>query len=553
MTILQIALLQAPFVIGNPLENVKLLADMIEEAICNHAHLIITPECALSGYLPEDLLFRQDHQEQINAALHYIISKKFQAIIVIGLPDLKNGIFYNSAFVIDHGKITAQYQKQSLPNYREFDEKRYFHAGNSQTVFACKGIRIGLYICEDLWDDAITDQINHHTIDLIISLNASPYYAGKAQERLELLTNLAKSKKLSIAYVNCVGGQDSLLFDGCSNFIDKKGNICALAEDFKTQILTGNYDTVQKNIYTTSSHISIQSDPIQKLIDGITLGIHDYVTKNKFTRGVLVALSGGIDSAVTLSLAVNALGADNVEAVYMPSPYNARMSEEDAKAQCESLGVLFKKLPIESIAQSIHQSLDPFFINYKKDVTEENIQARIRGLLIMALSNKYGKLVLTTGNKSEYAVGYATLYGDMCGGYAPIKDVYKTQVYAIAHRLNEIGLSIPERVITREPSAELSENQLDSQSLPPYEILDRILELFIEEDLSIEMIFQKTLFDIEIIKKITQLVLKNEHKRQQSAPGPKVSRRAFGKDRRYPISVDNKILLGKNVTSSEVV
>jgi NAD+ synthase (glutamine-hydrolysing) len=538
MAQLKIALLQAPFFIGNPLKNALLLDEMIQDAITHQADLIITPECALSGYLPEDLLFRQDHQEQVKAALNYLLTKNYLATVVIGLPVAQNDCLYNAAVVIHHGNIIATYYKQSLPNYREFDEKRYFSRGNSSIVFTCLGVKIGLFICEDLWDKTIVDLIHSDSMDLIVSLNASPYFIGKALERQTLFTALARSKKLPIAYVNCVGGQDSLLFDGGSFFMDAEGEIIAQAEDFKKQIVMSYFNIPQKKLCTLFDSTIRPKNPIQTLIDGLTVGILDYVTKNHCSHGVLVALSGGIDSAVTLALAVNALGADKVEAVYMPSRYNAKMSEEDAKAQAESLGVVFKILPIESLAHTASQSLEPFFLNYKKDVTEENIQARIRGLLIMALSNKYGKLVLTTGNKSEYAVGYATLYGDMCGGYAPLKDLYKTQVYAIAHQLNTMGLTIPLRVITRAPSAELSENQLDSQSLPPYDMLDSILELFIEEDYSVEMIHQKTQIDKEIIDKVAHLVVKNEYKRQQSAVGPKVTKRAFGKDRRYPISID---------------
>ncbi len=541
MTLLNIALLQAPFIIGNPLKNAQIIDEMIQEAIASHADLIITPECALSGYLPEDVLFRKEHQEQVQIALQSLLEKNYTATVVIGLPILEDGKLFNAAYVIQNKKIIATYCKRSLPNYAEFDEKRYFSPGNFSTVFLCKGASIGLFICEDLWDPAIVDSIPADSIDCLISLNASPYHVGKYDERISLLTQLAKSKKTSIAYVNCVGGQDALLFDGCSTFINEQGSICVLAKAFKKQILQAQLNIPKKTLSESSQIMARSQDSTETLITGLALGIHDYVRKNHFSRGVLVALSGGIDSAVTLALAVHALGADQVEAVYMPSHYNAKISEEDAQEQAKALKVSFKVIPIEPIIQTISRSLAPLFLNEPSDITEENIQARARGLLIMALSNKFKKLVLTTGNKSEYAVGYATLYGDMCGGFAPIKDIYKTQVYAIAHKLNEMGLYIPKRVITREPSAELSENQLDSQSLPPYHLLDQILELFIEEDLCDEAIHKITEIDPVTIRRITQLVVKNEYKRQQSAVGPKVSKRDLGKDRRYPLTLDSKI------------
>lgn len=540
MSKLTTALLQAPFVIGNPIENAKILDAMIQQAIDSGAELIITPECALSGYLPEDLLFRDDQLEQINLALEKLLQKSYPATIVVGLPVLENNALFNRAVVIDHGKIIASYDKQSLPNYRVFDEKRYFVRGHSNTTFKMKGINIGVYICEDLWDRRITDVIDAENLDLIVSLNASPYYLGKPEERMQLLKHITQTKHLPIAYVNCVGGQDSLLFDGGSTVINSDGSVCSLANDFEKQILLSTIDFNHAPSCSSSTKPRV-NNPIKQMVEGISTGIAAYVKKNHFQNGVLVALSGGIDSAVTLSLAVKALGADKVEAVYMPTQFNADISEIDAKAQADALGVKFSVLPIEDMTASINQALTPYFHGQPRDITEENIQARLRGLLIMALSNKRHKLVLTTGNKSEYAVGYATLYGDMCGGYAPIKDVYKTQVYAMAHQLNEMGWTIPERVITREPSAELSPDQLDSHSLPPYEILDRILQLFIEEDLAIEKIQQQTGYELETIKKVVAMVLRNEYKRQQSAPGPRVSKRAFGKDRRYPISMDSNI------------
>ena len=348
------------------------------------------------------------------------------------------------------------------------------------------------------------------------------------------MQSIAAEHNTPMTYVNLVGGQDALLFDGGSMLISHDGNIINIADDFAEHIL---YGTLTKNgITSPQQHKPDSKNVYQELINAISMGIKSYVHKNQFNKGVIIALSGGIDSAVTLALAVNALGADKVEAVYMPSKYNASISEIDAKLQADKLGVTFHILPIEKLAADYNQLLGPLFTDYKADVTEENLQARIRGVLLMALSNKFHKLVLTTGNKSEYAVGYATLYGDMCGGYAPIKDLYKTQVYQLAHALNERGLFIPDRVITREPSAELSENQLDQNTLPPYDVLDTILQLFIEEDMSAEDIHQQTQYDKSTIERVITMVLRNEYKRQQSAPGPRVSKRAFGKDRRYPIS-----------------
>jgi len=549
MTTINVALLQAPFVIGSPLQNAGILDGMINDAIDKGGELILTPECALSGYPAEDILFRQDHQRMIAEALQFLLSKSYPAIIIIGYPDFENDTLTNRATVIDHGQITATYAKRILPNFRVFDEKRYFTPGNKSVEFTIKGKKVGLFICEDLWNKAITDQINKDNMDLIISLNGSPYYVEKQKKRLGILTDLAKEKELPIAYVNCVGGQDAILFDGGSAFINNQGDICELGNDFEQQIILATFDFEKSPSLAANKRLE-PKDTNKQLIEAICCGIKQYVTKNHFTNGALIALSGGIDSAVTLSLAVKALGADKVEAVYMPSQFNADISEIDARKQAENLGVKFSVLPIEPVTNSIDHALKPYFSHLAKDVTEENIQARIRGLFIMALSNKYHKLVLTTGNKSEYAVGYATLYGDMCGGYAPIKDLYKTQVYAIAHALNDSGFTIPERVITREPSAELSENQLDSQSLPPYDVLDTILQLFIEEDESIAVIHKKTGYDLAIIERVIKLVLQNEYKRQQSAPGPRVSKRAFGKDRRYPISLDAKDFISQSESLS---
>lgn len=540
MSPLEIAVIQSAFNLGNPLKNAHQLDLHITNAIKDGADLVLTAECALVGYSLGDILFRIEQQKAIQEAVDYLIAQHYSATVIIGYPILIAGKLLNRASVIQDGKIIANYDKQFLANFRVFDEKRYFTAGTDDLTFKLKGLTIGVYICYDLWAPSISTHINNNPCDVIVSLNASPYYPGKPQERFLLIKQLAKQHNTAIAYANLVGGQDDLVFDGNSFIVNSQGCLAAVAPAFKPAVLIAKYPFA--SLGDTNQLTSDIDNTANELIEAISLAIKDYVSMCGFSNGALVALSGGIDSAVTLSLAVKALGAEKVEAVYMPSQYNAEISAEDARAQAHALGVRYSVIPIESIYASIEQALLPSFIGLAPDTTEENIQARIRGTLIMALSNKFHKLVLTTGNKSEYAVGYATLYGDMCGGFAPLKDVYKTDVYAMAEMLNQLGYTIPKRVIEREPSAELAPNQLDSNSLPPYDQLDTILRRYIEEELSIDQIAEATGIAYCTIKHVTELVARSEYKRQQSAIGARVSKKSFHKDRRYPIAVDQQFL-----------
>lgn len=530
--VLQLALAQLNFKVGDLTANLVKIGEALDEVSQSapECELVIFPELALTGYPLEDLVNRPDfflELESIEPAL-LKLSKKLP--FLLGRPVHHAGAIYNTVSLYAAGEIVSTYHKQNLPNYGVFDEKRTFTAGVKPTVVEFKGHRLGLLICEDLWSADIVQATAKAGADVLIAVNASPYEMHKFSKRIDILTARCEENKLPLVYVNAIGGQDELVFDGNSMVLDKKGELCVRLPHCEECI---EYVVFQgKNVLTKllPNGQSLYAATYQALV----LAVKDYVNKNGFP-GVILGLSGGIDSALVLALAIDALGAERVHAVMMPYTYTAEISVEDAKKQAVDMGCAFDSIPIQPMVRSFMGELEPLFANTGRDTTEENIQARCRGIILMALSNKYGKLLLTTGNKSELAVGYCTLYGDMCGGFAPIKDVPKTLVYELSRYRNSLGTAIPERVIERPPSAELAPDQKDEDSLPPYDILDAIIDGYAEQDMSIsELVAQG--YPEESVCRVIQLIERNEYKRQQGAVGPKITKRNFGKDRRIPIT-----------------
>ncbi len=499
------------------------------------ADCVVFPEMTLSGYPPEDLVFRADFLQSCQKGLNKILQAKLKTTLIIGYPVQINQRIYNQAAVIQNGEIISTYNKQELPNYTVFDEKRYFYPGSSPCVINIKGVNIGVLICEDLWISMPMQQTIKAGAQLVVILNASPYDYNKAEIREAVLKERAHENQCPIIYANLVGGQDELVFDGGSLMVNEHGQKCQQAaffteELFPIQITVPSESPLQ---ITETNRLPAFSKE-HYIYQALVLGVRDYVHKNYFP-GAIIGLSGGIDSALTLAIAVDALGADKVTSVMMPSRFTSDMSIQDALAESKLLGVNHLTIHIEPIFQTFLSSLADAFSGLPKDTTEENIQARIRGTLLMALSNKKGSIVLTTGNKSEMSVGYATLYGDMAGGFGVLKDVTKTLVYKLAAYRNSIAPVIPQRVIDRPPSAELAEGQVDQDSLPPYSILDEILVRYIELDQSAEMITAAGI-DQKTVEKVIKMINRNEYKRRQAPPGIRITQRAFGKDRRYPIT-----------------
>ena len=537
---LRIAMAQFDFPVGAVKDNAARIADLIAEARDEYgADIVLFPELAISGYPPEDLLMRPSFLADCEAALREVAKAATGGIVaVVGWPESAGSILYNSASVLRDGRIEATYRKRELPNYNVFDERRYFHVDpdGGSCVFDVQGVPVGLVVCEDLWFAEPLHDTAEAGAQLVLVPNASPFERGKHAQRDALLALRTKESGVALAYLNVVGGQDALVFDGASVVADADGTVHPAAAAFTGQWLVVEYDVASRRFA-----------PLQWTDDGdesmdalawraITRGIQDYCRKNGFGK-VWLGLSGGLDSSVVLALAVDALGAGNVTAVRMPSRYTAELSNDLAREQCDALGVELLTLPIEKPFQGFLDALAGTFDGRPVDTTEENLQSRTRGALLMALSNKFGGLLLTTGNKSESAVGYATIYGDMCGGYAPIKDLYKTEVYGLAKWRNTVGGApvIPPGVIARPPSAELRPDQKDQDSLPPYDVLDAILLRHVDQEQSRDEIVAAG-FDAATVDKVLRLVRISEWKRHQAAPGPKVSRRAFGRERRYPIS-----------------
>ena len=532
---ISIVLAQLDLAVGDISGNTKLIIDSCEKAKNQHnADLIIFPELSISGYPPEDLLLHSGFKRRINDALNSIKDEVAGISALIGFPDYNDDSIYNACAVFRDKEEIVKYRKEALPNYSVFDEKRYFTSDEQPTVFELKGKKIGINICEDIWHKSAAMKAKESGADLIIVINGSPYEKDGQSKRESIVKQRALQTDVPIVYLNMIGGQDELVFDGASFVMSKNGEIKYRATSFEESMDLFEFDLINNECVPIKSNISSKLSVAESVYKALVRGTKDYIEKHKFS-GVVMGLSGGIDSALTLSIACDAIGSDKVRAVMMPYLFTSAMSLEDAQCQADTLNIKYDILPISSLYDSTVDLLQPIFLNSEKDSTEENIQSRARGLLLMAISNKTGSMLLTTGNKSEMAVGYATLYGDMAGGFAPIKDCTKTMVKKLAKYRNTISEVIPNRVIEREPSAELRENQHDSDSLPPYDVLDPILEAFIEEDLSVEEIVERG-FERVTVTSILEMVKRNEYKRRQAPPGVRISNRAFGRDWRYPIT-----------------
>ncbi|MBE9567558.1 MAG: NAD+ synthase [Proteobacteria bacterium] len=536
---LKIVLVQDTFQVGDIRANADKIIDISIKASEQGADLVVFPELALVGYPPEDLLHRTGFLRQANKAYLRIQQRLLESVgdtaVIFGLPLEHADALYNAAVCFIDGKIKRICFKQSLPNYSVFDEVRYFSAGTESAVVDIKGHRVGILICEDVWQSTVVEKSIAQGAQLVVVLNASPFHIDKHAERLATLQQHARQFEIPFLYLNMTGGQDELVFDGDSLVINRQAELVSRAKLFESdqlELVFDGKDIVSQQVLSADER---EPDTDEATIyKALVTGVRDFVRQNGF-GGVVIGLSGGVDSALTLAVAVDALGAENVEAVMMPSRYTADMSLQDAEAEAETLGVKYDVIEIEDVFNSFLRSLAPVFKDAPVDTTEENLQARCRGVLLMAISNKKGRMVLTTGNKSEMAVGYATLYGDMCGGFAPIKDVCKTLVYKLCRYRNSVSQVIPERVLTRPPTAELREDQCDQDSLPEYDILDKILALSVEQDKTIDEIVAQGI-NREDVMHVINLVQRNEHKRRQSAPGIRITRRAFGRDRRYPIT-----------------
>ena len=554
---MKISLAQINPTVGDLNYNYKLIVKHAIIAEKNEAEVLITPELSICGYPPEDLLLNDEFIEKCNYFINKIAIKFPRLKIIIGHPRKYKGLLFNSASLLFKGKIQKTYDKKILPNYGVFDEKRYFNSGQKSVTFNHKGKKFGLLICEDIWTPGPAEELSKKNVDYIICINASPYEINKAEMRVhEIQKRISRLGAIQLIYVNMVGGQDELLFDGLSfithpNIDESNRNVYFSSRQFLTLNATldltldlgksviEKYDKFPFHRAPSSSHLYLAGNGpkqclIYNLLNGLILATKDYIEKNSI-KNILIGLSGGIDSAVVLFIASKAIKKENITAIMMPSAFTSKDSLEDAKALAKNLGVTYKVTTIEPLMKSFNKSLAKDFKGLKKDITEENIQARIRGVLLMAYGNKFNGMVLATGNKSEVAVGYSTIYGDMVGGFSVLKDVPKTLVYKIANEINYNQIIIPNRIITRPPSAELSENQTDQDSLPNYDVLDGIIDLYIDKNYSAKMIIKKG-FSAQVVKKVVRLIENNEFKRRQSAPGPKVTHKAFGKDRRYPIT-----------------
>ncbi len=531
---LRLGMAQVNLLVGDIEGNTRKVLSCVQQAQQQQLQLLVFPELTLTGYPPEDLLLRSGLYTRVEQALQTLCAEIGDVGVIIGYPRQIDGNIYNMAGLIHHGKIVTEYQKQCLPNYSVFDEKRYFTAGDKACVFDYNGIPLALTICEDIWESQPLQRAADAGARLIINLNASPFQIGKSREREQVLAQRHAENALPIVYANLLGGQDELVFDGQSMVMDRYGNIVSRAPAFTEGIYALECRLQDDHVDISSSVCEPPQEDVASVYQALVMGVRDYINKNGF-KGAVIGLSGGIDSALTLAIAVDALGPERVEGVSMPSRYTMDMSIEDAQEEARILGSNFQVIPIEPVFKSFLKSLKDEFRGLPADTTEENIQARCRGVMLMAISNKKGKMVLTTGNKSEMAVGYATLYGDMAGGFCVLKDVPKTLVYQLSHYRNRERVVIPERVIERPPSAELAPDQKDEDSLPPYDVLDAILERYVEQDQCPEDIINAG-FDAKIVNKVTRLVDRNEYKRRQAAPGIKVTHRAFGRDRRYPIT-----------------
>ena len=560
---MRIALCQLDFTVGDISGNVRKVLDAMAKCRDYGAEIFIFPELALSGYPPEDLLFKKDFIRDVKMGLEKIAGEVREELLIIGFPEQSGDDLYNSAAILNNGRIAGTYKKACLPNYGVFDEKRYFTPGSDLVLLDCNGLRIGVNICEDIWvSPGVTEQLSACGADLIVNISASPYHRGKIRERIDMLSERAVSNRTTICYLNTVGGQDELVFDGGSAVLNDRGELilrmpqfeeCIACFDFvprtvdsslinKSRVDQLNAEVIKVDIKQSGNKEKILNSMCpdlgeeEEVFSALKTGLRDYVYKNGF-RKVVVGVSGGIDSALTVAIAAEALGKENVVGATMPSRYTSDESKEMSKRLFDNLGIEHIDIPIDDIFQAYLKSLERDFAQLPADITEENIQARIRGNILMAFSNKFGYLVLNTGNKSEVSMGYCTLYGDMAGGFAVLKDVLKTWVYKLANYCNKRSgfEAIPSGIILREPTAELRLNQKDSDTIPPYRILDPILDAYIEDELDVNSI-RALGFDRNLVKSIIKKVDRNEYKRRQAPPGIKITVKAFGRDRRFPIT-----------------
>jgi len=535
---MRIAMAQLNPLLGDCVGNADAIALAAQKAHQQGASLLLTPELSLTGYPPEDLLLRPGFIQETQTVLESLCKNLMglQGLtVIVGHPCESDLGLRNAASVIENGKVIATYFKAELPNHEVFDEKRYFVAGENACVFDHYGLKLGVLLCEDIWHPEPALKARHAGADLLVVLNASPYHLQKEHARYELLKQQSQACGLPIVYLNMVGGQDELVFDGNSCAVNEEGELVFAMPQFQEEIGFLEVAAGQPQRGEIAPVLALEAQVYAALV----MGTRDYVQKNRFP-GVILGLSGGVDSALVLAIAVDALGPERVRAVMMPSPYTAEISWIDARELATNLGVQYDEISIEAPVAALEGALQSQFTNLPSDTTEENIQARVRGTLLMALSNKTGRLVLTTGNKSEMAVGYCTLYGDMAGGFAVIKDIAKTLVYRLCRYRNQIECVIPERILTRAPSAELRPNQTDQDSLPPYDVLDAILARYMEQNQSSADIIAAG-FDPVAVQKITRLIQINEYKRRQAPPGVRITARAFGRDWRYPITSGAKL------------
>ena len=536
---ISVGIIQENPIVGDIEGNLNLAISAIEDLSSNGSpDIFLFSEMFITGYPPEDLILRDDLLKYAYDAVKKLSEVKPESFVVIGYPKKEGDLIYNCAGVLRNHSIITEYKKQELPNYEVFDEKRYFKPGSSPGIFEVSGLRVALSVCEDIWHEKVIKQAYDNKADLILNINASPYHLKKIENRKELLINHSSKYSLPIVYANQIGGQDELVFDGTSMAIDGRGKQVIQLAKFKKDLKTIIFEDKEGCLEAHSEMIIPDDNELEEVYQALVVGARDYIEKNKFP-GAIIGSSGGIDSALTAAIAADAIGADKVRTFMMPFEYTSDMSIEDAAELANNLGIKHSTIPIGQIYDSFSCSLEDEFSGKEKDITEENLQSRCRGVILMALSNKSGDLVLTTGNKSETAVGYSTLYGDTAGGFCVLKDVPKTMVYELSKYRNTISKVIPERIIERPPSAELAPDQKDSDSLPDYDILDKIIELYVEQDKSKEEIANIGV-DKKIVDRVTRLIDLSEYKRRQAPLGVKITSRGFGKDRRYPIT--NKFL-----------
>ncbi len=532
---ISVGVIQANPIVGDIQGNLNLAISAIEDIASKETpDIFLLTEMFITGYPPEDLILRDDLLDQSYEAIKKLTEIKPESFIVIGYPKKEGESIYNCAGVLRNHSIITEYKKQELPNYEVFDEKRYFVSGSSPGIFEVNGLRVALSVCEDIWHEKVVKQAQENGANLMLNINASPFHLRKIEDRKRLISGHAAKYKLPIIYANQVGGQDELVFDGTSMAMDGNGKQVLQLDKFKSDSRIISFVENDDVLIAEDEMVIPEDNELEEVYQALVIGAKDYIEKNKFP-GVIIGSSGGIDSALTAVIAADAIGPDKVRTYMMPFKFTSDMSVEDAKKLAENLGLQHSVIPIGEIYDSFNKGLEKEFKGKEKDITEENLQSRCRGVILMALSNKSGDLVLTTGNKSETAVGYSTLYGDTAGGFGVLKDVPKTMVYELSRYRNTISKVIPERIIERPPTAELAPDQKDTDSLPDYDILDKIIELYVEQDKSKEEIESLGVGN-DVIERVLRLIDISEYKRRQAPLGVKITSRGFGKDRRYPIT-----------------